>query len=320
VNRRRLVKIAVLLCSLLLLLTVALGTIMFFELRSVREIGSVLAELQPPVFATPYPSASGGDSPAAETDSRGSESATTAPVPPTKPDRSAISDPVLRYLLERYVDRGSTDINVCAELPSLTAPAPISAQSFQRALDRVASGEVRIDPFVEAALAPLGVLLRNPNVSAALENIANGQADEASIATAAAELVRSAATFDRASQRGYHLFSLAILASERPEFANDSRLLDLCEQIQGAAETAAPNEAQGVIRREKAALLSMLGEIGVTPSQAGFNYNLENNLRAQVTEQSFIVDIPWLRRATDTVFVLVAPSSQPELQRIERGF
>ena len=318
---RRAVKTLVLLVSVALLLGAAVSTILFFELQSIRSFSSGLTGLRVPALAPPPPRFAGGDRPAADADSRGTVSGATAPVaaePSRRPNRSAVADPVLRYLLDRYIDRGSSDIQVCGQLDTLTAAAPLSPESFSLALAAAASGQARSDPFIEAAIAPIGVLLRTPAVAQALESIVEARtgADPAmtstpefqtAISQGAIALVRSKAIFDRAAQRAYHLFALSVVASQRPELAGDERFQELCSSIQAAAEAASPNEAPADILREKAAMLSLLAELGVSPSQAGFNYNMGNSLRAQITDQSFIVDVPWLRQAADTVLILVAP-------------
>jgi hypothetical protein len=286
-----------------------------------------------PMASTPSPQQPPSDlpepSPMATEPTDGEQAATddraVDELPPTA--LNVFADPVLSYLLDRYLDREATGVRVCAHLTDLNTPPPSSASEFRRWLSSFAVRNTPDDPFVESVLPLIGYFVRVPYMDSVLERILAHRTTgdsayvtaplfESQLSMAAAEVIRHRPVLDRMAQRSYHLFVVARVAQLQPLLANDSRTVALCEDLAAAvaADFDRPREEfaqlDSELRDEKAEVLGFLAEVGISPERVSYDFNLVNSVSATITQNNVGITAPWVEQTFGGGFTIVNPPNR----------
>lgn len=227
-----------------------------------------------------------------------------APAPPPAPTAAPVTTTLADYAADRFVGQGDRTLNVCDELQNLSALAPIDRASFTQAIQQQVNGTD--NPFANAALAPLAALLQIPNVGSVVAQIRDAQ-DESdpglvhqaqfytTVALAASDVYSNRATLDAVSDHAYHLSVMARLASYVPASANDSTFQNLCDAVEARVITPGTTAAQDNAA-EKSALVQLIGAAGLTPSQVGFDPQMNTHLSVGITPEAVTVSSPWMNQ------------------------
>jgi hypothetical protein len=328
IKSRRMLRVLTVLAGVTFLMLLAISTILLFELASPTVFRDRVqtAQTRPEPASTPdlpmedrQPSPGGATNTPSSTPEAtpGDQSVTAYPV-------DTASDPVLFYLIERYIQREATEVRVCFNLNRIPTRPPANPSELRGMLSAFAVRNTPNDPYVESLLPPVGYFVRLPSVNAAIQRIlafrTTGDATyveapvfPSQLALAAAETVRNRPILDRMAQRSYHLFVLTRAVQIQPLLANDARTLELCDAIAGAIErdflVVNPDlqNTDTQLLNEKAALLRYLGDVGLAPNQVGYDFNLTNQVRASINGERIELSIPWMQRTFGTGFKIVNP-------------
>ncbi len=288
--------------SVTLLLLAAFVFIIVKSLPSLTELRSSYfsSRLRKPVLEKTLDTVSASTQPPSAPPTR------TAAVAPS-PTPAAISAPSSRtladYATERFVDRGDRSLAVCSSLSGSTGSGPFDFATMNaRMTSQINSGQV--DPFAEALIAPLGAILQMPNVAAVVTQLRDAQESGdtgllrqtqfySAVAFAASDVYSNRAMIDRVSDHAYHLSVIARIAATIPGAGNDMTLQSLCTAVEARvlAPMSATNEDETA---ERAALLQLIGAMGLTPQQAGFDANLSTRLSVTVTPTQLTLSSPWM--------------------------
>lgn len=223
---------------------------------------------------------------------------------PTAPAAPAAPRTLADYVTERFVERGEHTLTVCSLLPTFgTAPAPINLASLGSAItSQVQSSQP--NPFAESMLAPLGAIMQIPNVATVVTQIRDAQDSGdtsvlrqtqfySAVAFAASDVYSNRATIDRVSDHAYHLSVISKIAATIPGAGSDPALQDLCTAVEARALTPSTATLDDETA-ERASLLQLIGSMGLTPQQAGFDPNLSTRIAVQVTPTQLSLSSPWM--------------------------
>jgi hypothetical protein len=335
IKSRRMLRVLTVLAGVTFLMLLSISTILIFELASPTVLKDQMqtAQTRPTPAGTPdlpmadrlgsppAPPASPDTLPGATpapVDIEGNQNITAFPV-------DTAADPVLFYLIERYIQREATEVRVCLNLNRIPTQPPANPSELRNLLSSFAVRNTPNDPYVESLLPPVAYFIRLPSVNAVLQRIiafrttgdptyVQAPAFQSQLALSSAETVRNRPILDRMAQRSYHLFVLTRAVQIEPLLANDARTLELCEAIADAIARdflVMNPDLQNVdtqLLNEKAALLRYLGDVGLAPNQVGYDFNVTNQVRASITGERISLDIPWMRRTFGTGFSIVNPA------------
>jgi hypothetical protein len=250
----------------------------------------------------------------ADTATTDSRSPTTAvAVPSATPNPMAAQAPVANtpaprtladYATERFIDRGDRTLAVCSLLSTLgNGAAPFDLSSLNEHLNSQIQTS-QPDPFAEAILAPLGAILQIPSVASVATEIRDAQETGdtsflrqtqfySAVAFAAADAYSNRSLIDRVSDHAYHLSVIARIAATIPGSGSDPALQDLCTAVE--ARTLTPALAtRDDETLERATLLQLIGAMGLTPQQAGFDPDLATRISIQLTPTQLTLTSPWM--------------------------
>ncbi len=307
-RRKRVFKILSFVLGVCALVTVVTLAIVYFSFPSADDLTSGIAGVAPPqAVLTPAPPAN-PENPSPAPAARAP--ASSAPIRPTA------TDAMLSYLITRYVDTGATEIRVCDTLAG-PAASPRTSLDWRAAFNDFASRQNRRDPVIESILVPVGYFVRLPNVAVVLQRMQDtletgdrvflDQPDfPRLLSLASSEVIRSRTILAQLSQRGYDLYTLARVVQMNPDLANDARTLNLCALITNAANRDMLGQASLPVSDEKQYVLNYLADIGVSPTQVRYDFNLLNEVSAVLTERQVSLSSPWLNRTMGTPFFVVA--------------
>lgn len=250
----------------------------------------------------------------------------------SSPEPDAVYDDlVVSYLIERFIERGIAEVNVCQNLTSIQGPPPNEPSEFRTALRNHAARITPENPFIDAALAPMGAVLNIAPVASVLGDIRaykdtgdfsylQGEDFDSQVSLATAELVINQPRLELIAQHAYHLYVIARATSILPGLANNSLTTELCTTIEGRLEAALtqalPETAEqrinqeNALREEKASVLRLLADSGLSPQAVGFNPNASTRVSATVSEEGISLRTAWMQNAFGTGFVI--PTSESE--------
>jgi|GEM_PF-4830327 len=223
---------------------------------------------------------------------------TSTPLPP--PSERTLAD----YVTDRFIDRGDRSLNVCRSLANLPQqPAPFDIATLDQAMRSEISGP-QTNPFTESLLAPLATLLQIPNVASVVSQIRDAQDSQdtsllrraqfySTVALAASDVYNNKNLIDRVSDHAYHLSVISRIAATIPGAGSDPALQDLCTAVEARALAPLTVTAQDEAN-ERAILLQLIGAMGLTPQQAGFDPNLSTQISVQLTPTQVSLASPWM--------------------------
>jgi hypothetical protein len=314
-------KTALLTLALVALLFIgALLVILFIQLPSVGDIHAQLARIEKPVAIVPPPISTGAR-PLSEMDQG------PTPVPSPSADLTpAKQNTIIQFFVNRYVQDTGDMVRICENLSGQGDPPPRDAQAFTNLLVQAANGEVRDNPYLDSALAPLGAALRRPTVSVLVNEVLDARAagNESTIdkmafyselASAAAEIFTAKQDLERIAQQAYHLNVISRAVNLQPQLATDQATLQLCDTIQASInnprQTGPISETRRLdeLNNEKTAVLRFLAYAGLAPEQVGYDPNLNNTIRIEASPSQLALHVPWFEKVYGTKASGVAGSS-----------
>ncbi len=290
--------------SVALLLLAAFTFIVLKSLPSMAELRSSYfsSRLHKPVAAETV-SATTQTAPATSVTNAGSTpSVVTMPTatPTPSPNQRTLAD----FVTERFIDRGDRTLNVCSSLVNMPSQAaPFDLATLDQAMN-IEIGGTTINPFAESVLAPLGAILQIPTAAEVVTQIRDAQDSGdtsvlrqaqfySTVAFAASDIYSNKSTIDRVSDHAYHLSVISRIAATIPGAGSDPALQDLCEAAEARALTPSTATADDE-SNERATLLQLIGAMGLTPQQAGFDPNLSTQISVQVTPTQVSLASPWM--------------------------
>lgn len=233
---------------------------------------------------------------------RSVKDATVSPTPTPAPQQQQTT--LADYAVSRFVERGDQTLRVCETLTSQSnVPNPTNTATFTQVVQNQITTE-QPNAFAEAALAPLGALLQLPSVGNVALDIRDAQDSGdlsiiqqvgfySDVAFAAADVYRNKAALDLVSQHAYHLSVMAKLASLAPSATNQPEFLDLCSQIEGSTMNPLSTTLES-LDQEKSDILNLMGALGLSPQQVGYDPALDTRLSIDITPQAVTVLSPWM--------------------------
>ena len=292
--------------SMLLLAVVVVVTLLSLPSTSDLRKSYFAARLKRPTTTVPpiqMQVRSGDVVPETSGSTRSVRDTTVAPTPTPAPEQQAQTT-LADYAVDRFIERGDRSLRVCENLMAApTVASPVDTGSFGRAIqDQISTNQT--NAFAEAALAPLGALLQLPAVSSVALNLRDAQDSGdlsliqqagfySDVAFAAAEVYRDKAMLDAVSQHAYHLSVMARLARLAPTVANQSDFVTMCSQIEAGALNPASTTLES-IDEEKSQLLNLIGSMGFSPQQVGYDPALDTRLNIDITPRAVTVLSPWM--------------------------
>lgn len=254
-------------------------------------------------------------------------SAARPAAPSDAPPRMTEDDVLVRYLVERFVERSDRSLNVCGTLSETPTSPPRDRATLVNALREQATQNRAMNPYVESSLALLAAVLTRPSVASVVQRIldANAANDPSRLASADFQGRVSAANADLVTRRSeletiavasYHLYVIARAVTNDPTLINDGTTLDLCTRNQNLATdpsrlASRPEpERRAIMDRERANLLNWLSATGMAPAQVGYEPSAVPRVTFQVNGQRIAVDAAWMGRAFGTSPALVNPTPE----------
>lgn len=222
------------------------------------------------------------------------------------------------FLTERFIDRGDLNFRVCDNLAAPAAAPPGGFASYNLALDRFAT---RLEPenvFVESSLVPIGFFMAVPSVAEILKRIEEARRTgilnfitdskfDALLSLAKADILANLEAFNRLAQHSYHLYVLSRAAALKPDLQNSDDLNQLCRRIEQLAEQGLNTDRSLDLNSEKAAVLRFLSVSEISPESAGFDADLENEIKTTFNRTLIKLEIPWTNRVYEASFVIPIP-------------
>lgn len=295
------------------------GAIVFIVLKSLPSTNELRAKYFSSRLHKPVSTVVRVQDPVTETVSGATSPApTTAAVQTAQPVGAAVAVAPLSltdYVVDRYVDGSDRSLRVCQNLTSTGLAAPTDNASFGRNLQAQIEGP-QINPFAEAALAPLGALMQLPSVGGVVRQIRDVQDSGdrsllrqaqfySEVAYAAAEVYRNKAVIDALSEHAYHLSVMARLAALNPSLANDVDFQNFCSSVElSAVNSVIPTPEE--IESERSALMGLIASSGRTPSQVGFDPSLSTQTSISVQTDRVMFGSPWMMQMFGSGLLLSA--------------
>ncbi len=189
----------------------------------------------------------------------------------------AETSPETMEKIKAFISEDPKDIRVCSNLMKAKAKKKEDVN-----IVNIFGDENREDPFFEAIRVPIKAIFQDPSVVelfSEVETLTTNQeatketgsllskaAFYAKAAKTAAQLYQQKSYFEQLGDRAEHLSVLSKLAALKPEMANDSRVYDYCLSVENSLKF---NE-EASVKEERSALLQLLTELGVQPSELDF--------------------------------------------------
>lgn len=196
------------------------------------------------------------------------------------------------------IEENPKDIRVCEQLGQTRVNLKSPDTSFEM---EALFSEDRDDSFFEAARIPLRAMLQDPPVAELMREVQNisesvegkSEADRedffskigfyARVARAASSLYSQKSQLESLGDHAQHLSVLVKLAALRPEFRNNSRILDFCKRI----ETTSINFTRDDMIAERQELLALLKENHISAKDMDFDPNHWTKFKVNSDQHGF---------------------------------